>query len=178
MCNPAHLNPSTTLHTCTHLQEQRLLNILVNKLGDPQRKVASKSGYLLSRLLVTHPAMKGVVVREVERFVFRCVCGGGGGGIHTCVGNCAQLIVNVGPFANSRVYGGLLRYLCSTYTLAAPAGSSATHCPYPNPRCHASSPPPPVHLVPFSQAWACRPCTVLCRHLPQSDGPHAQKGGR
>ncbi|EFJ51407.1 hypothetical protein VOLCADRAFT_87659 [Volvox carteri f. nagariensis] len=51
--------------------EARLLAALVNKLGDPSRKVASKAVYLLMQLLATHPVMKPVVVREVERFVFR-----------------------------------------------------------------------------------------------------------
>ncbi|GAB4813011.1 hypothetical protein N2152v2_000057 [Parachlorella kessleri] len=51
--------------------EQRLLSSLVNKLGDPDRKLASKVGYLLTRLLAEHPGMKSVVVREIERFVFR-----------------------------------------------------------------------------------------------------------
>jgi ribosome biogenesis protein MAK21 len=51
--------------------EVKLLTILVNKLGDPNRKVASKSGYLLSCLLTQHPLMGTVVVREVESFLFR-----------------------------------------------------------------------------------------------------------
>ncbi|KXZ46949.1 hypothetical protein GPECTOR_39g443 [Gonium pectorale] len=51
--------------------EARLLAGLVNKLGDPSRTVASKAVYLLMQLLVAHPVMKPVVVREVERFVFR-----------------------------------------------------------------------------------------------------------
>ena len=52
-------------------QESQLLSILVNKLGDPQRKLASKAGYLLTKLLAVHPGMKHVAVREIERFVFR-----------------------------------------------------------------------------------------------------------
>ena len=51
--------------------EARLLTALTNKLGDPSRKVASNSGFLLSQLLVSHPQMKPIVVREVERFLFR-----------------------------------------------------------------------------------------------------------
>ncbi|KAL6757303.1 CBF/Mak21 family-domain-containing protein [Haematococcus lacustris] len=51
--------------------EARLLGALVNKLGDPARKLASKAGYLLSQLLLQHPVMKPVVLRELERFVFR-----------------------------------------------------------------------------------------------------------
>lgn len=36
-----------------------------------EKKIASKATYLLSQLLVKHPAMKIIVVTEVERFVFR-----------------------------------------------------------------------------------------------------------
>ena len=48
--------------------EQALLQALVNKLGDPERRVASRAGYLLHQLLQQHPAMKVVVVREVRFF--------------------------------------------------------------------------------------------------------------
>ncbi|KAK9820060.1 hypothetical protein WJX72_005600 [[Myrmecia] bisecta] len=51
--------------------ESELLTGIVNKLGDPSRKIASKAGYLLACLLAEHPGMKLVVVREVERFMFR-----------------------------------------------------------------------------------------------------------
>ena len=44
-------------------QEARLLALVVNKLGDPSRKLASKAGYLLLCLLDQHPGMKAVVVR-------------------------------------------------------------------------------------------------------------------
>jgi len=53
------------------VQEGKLLSGVVNKLGDPSRKVASKAGYLLTSLLQEHPAMKVVVVAEVQRFMFR-----------------------------------------------------------------------------------------------------------
>lgn len=46
-------------------QEQELLSALVNKLGDPQRKVASKASHLLRTVLEFHPGMKRVVAREV-----------------------------------------------------------------------------------------------------------------
>ena len=52
-------------------QERALLRLLVNKLGDPERKVASKAGYLLHSLLTEHPAMQQSVVMEVENFCFR-----------------------------------------------------------------------------------------------------------
>ncbi|KAL4421400.1 hypothetical protein ABPG75_010691 [Micractinium tetrahymenae] len=51
--------------------EAKLLAALVNKLGDPDRKLASKVGYLLTRLLADHPGMNVPVVREIERFMFR-----------------------------------------------------------------------------------------------------------
>jgi ribosome biogenesis protein MAK21 len=38
----------------------------VNKLGDPSRKLASDAAFLLGQLLLQHPAMKAVVVREVR----------------------------------------------------------------------------------------------------------------
>ncbi|CAJ2513471.1 Uu.00g015900.m01.CDS01 [Anthostomella pinea] len=50
-------------------QESNLLRLLVNKLGDRDRKIASRASYLLLQLLNTHPAMKPVVVRSVEQDV-------------------------------------------------------------------------------------------------------------
>nr|XP_009932719.1 PREDICTED: CCAAT/enhancer-binding protein zeta [Opisthocomus hoazin] len=52
-------------------QEKVLLVQLVNKLGDPQNKVATKASYLLETLLHKHPNMKGVVCSEVERLLYR-----------------------------------------------------------------------------------------------------------
>lgn len=53
-------------------QEQYLLENLVNKLGDPVAKSASLALYLLKKLMVEdHPAMKEVIVKEVERVMFR-----------------------------------------------------------------------------------------------------------
>ncbi|XP_040565499.1 CCAAT/enhancer-binding protein zeta [Lepeophtheirus salmonis] len=52
--------------------ENILLEGLVNKLGDPVRSVASRAIYQLSTLLCKHhPAMKVIVVKEVERLLFR-----------------------------------------------------------------------------------------------------------
>jgi ribosome biogenesis protein MAK21 len=61
-------------------QEAKLLQLLVNKLGDPCRRMASNAGYLISCLLTEHPLMCAVVVREMESFLFRCcasACGWG-----------------------------------------------------------------------------------------------------
>lgn len=52
------------------LQPQALLSALVNKLGDPSRKIASDAAFLLGSLLLQHPAMKAVVVREVRVWGF------------------------------------------------------------------------------------------------------------
>ncbi|KIW64058.1 hypothetical protein PV04_09018 [Phialophora macrospora] len=53
-------------------QESNLLRLLINKLGDPVKKIASQASYLLMQLLITHPAMKMVVVSAIESdFIFR-----------------------------------------------------------------------------------------------------------
>ncbi|NWR89814.1 CEBPZ protein, partial [Furnarius figulus] len=52
-------------------QEKALLVLLVNKLGDPQNKIATKASYLLETLLHKHPNMKGIVCSEVERLLYR-----------------------------------------------------------------------------------------------------------
>ncbi|KAJ8275008.1 hypothetical protein COCON_G00096330 [Conger conger] len=52
-------------------QERALLAQVVNKLGDPEYKTASKASYLLETLLHSHPNMKAVVCAEVERLMFR-----------------------------------------------------------------------------------------------------------
>ena len=52
-------------------QEAGNLSRLVNHLGDPSRGVAAKAGYQLNKLLEVHPAMKNVVLGEVERLLYR-----------------------------------------------------------------------------------------------------------
>ncbi|GAB6023262.1 hypothetical protein CHUAL_008074 [Chamberlinius hualienensis] len=52
-------------------QEQLLLSNIVNKLGDPNHKIASQTSYFLCQLLDKHPTMKTIVVNEVERLLFR-----------------------------------------------------------------------------------------------------------
>ena len=48
-------------------QEANLLRLLVNKLGDRERKIASRASYLLLQLLNTHPGMKAIVVQTIEQ---------------------------------------------------------------------------------------------------------------
>ncbi|KAM4867789.1 CCAAT/enhancer-binding protein zeta isoform 2-T3 [Thomomys bottae] len=52
-------------------QEKAFLVQVVNKLGDPQNKIATKASHLLETLLCKHPNMKRVVCDEVERLLFR-----------------------------------------------------------------------------------------------------------
>uniref|UniRef100_A0A8D0HDN4 CCAAT/enhancer-binding protein zeta n=1 Tax=Sphenodon punctatus TaxID=8508 RepID=A0A8D0HDN4_SPHPU len=52
-------------------EEKALLVQLVNKLGDPENKVATKASYLLETLLNKHPNMKRVVCNEVETLIYR-----------------------------------------------------------------------------------------------------------
>ncbi|RZC38241.1 CCAAT/enhancer-binding protein zeta, partial [Asbolus verrucosus] len=48
-----------------------LLAYIVNKLGDPSQKIASKAIYSLGQLLFKHPNMQVVVLNEVEKLLFR-----------------------------------------------------------------------------------------------------------
>ncbi|KAL4401414.1 RNA-binding ribosome biosynthesis protein Mak21 [Malassezia pachydermatis] len=52
-------------------QEHNLLRLLTNKLGDPDRSVASKASTHLMELMQVHPAMKAIVLREVSEEVLR-----------------------------------------------------------------------------------------------------------
>jgi len=47
-------------------QEANLLRLLVNKLGDPDKKIASRTSYLLLQLQTSHPLMKPVIIRSIE----------------------------------------------------------------------------------------------------------------
>jgi ribosome biogenesis protein MAK21 len=50
-------------------QEANLLRLLVNKLGDRERKISSRASYLLLQLLSVHPGMKAVVIGTIEQEV-------------------------------------------------------------------------------------------------------------
>ena len=53
-------------------QETNLLRMLINKLGDPVKKIASQASYLVMQLLTVHPVMKRIVVSAIETdFIFR-----------------------------------------------------------------------------------------------------------
>ncbi|KAL7892549.1 CBF/Mak21 family domain-containing protein [Trichoderma sp. SZMC 28014] len=48
-------------------QESNLLTLLVNKLGDRDRKISSRASYLLLQLQNSHPGMKPIIVRTIEQ---------------------------------------------------------------------------------------------------------------
>ena len=48
-------------------QEANLLRLLVNKLGDRERKIASRASYLLLQLTNIHPGMKAIVINTIEQ---------------------------------------------------------------------------------------------------------------
>ncbi|OCH87760.1 CBF-domain-containing protein [Obba rivulosa] len=52
-------------------QEQNLLRLLVNKLGDTEKTICSRASYHLLQILQAHPAMKSVIVREIKSLIFR-----------------------------------------------------------------------------------------------------------
>ncbi|KAG0078170.1 hypothetical protein BGZ92_001595 [Podila epicladia] len=52
-------------------QENTLLEMLVNKMGDNENKVSAKASYEIQQLLRKHPGMTMIVVREVERLLMR-----------------------------------------------------------------------------------------------------------
>ncbi|KAJ7090360.1 CBF/Mak21 family-domain-containing protein [Mycena belliarum] len=52
-------------------QEQNLLRLLVNKLGDTEKSICSRASHHLLQLLQSHPSMKAVIVREIVALVLR-----------------------------------------------------------------------------------------------------------
>lgn len=52
-------------------QEHKLLQLIVNKIGDPSSKIGSKTVFCINKLLHEHPNMKLVVLREIEKLLFR-----------------------------------------------------------------------------------------------------------
>ncbi|KAB8289561.1 hypothetical protein EYC80_010719 [Monilinia laxa] len=54
-----------TMRSNTPVQEL-LPTLLVNKLGDPDKKIASRASYLLLQLQTSHPLMKPIIVNSIE----------------------------------------------------------------------------------------------------------------
>eukprot|EP00571_Detonula_confervacea_P003820 CAMPEP_0172321954 /NCGR_PEP_ID=MMETSP1058-20130122/44721_1 /TAXON_ID=83371 /ORGANISM="Detonula confervacea, Strain CCMP 353" /LENGTH=941 /DNA_ID=CAMNT_0013037581 /DNA_START=15 /DNA_END=2840 /DNA_ORIENTATION=+ len=51
--------------------EEALLTMIVNKIGDPDRKIASAAGHQLRLILEDHPVMTNIVAREVQQLAHR-----------------------------------------------------------------------------------------------------------
>ncbi len=51
--------------------EGRLLNCIVNKIGDPKKKVVDRASKFITDLLFKHPNMQEVVGYEIENFLWR-----------------------------------------------------------------------------------------------------------
>lgn len=66
----AIISASNLLKNCPE-REAFLLTILVNKFGDPDKKIASKATYHLRQILLTHPNMAHHMVIETEKLIFR-----------------------------------------------------------------------------------------------------------
>lgn len=52
-------------------QEANLLRLLTNKLGDKDKKIASKCSHFCLQLMQAHPMMKAIIVRELEQVLFK-----------------------------------------------------------------------------------------------------------
>ncbi|KAM0793697.1 hypothetical protein ACM66B_001122 [Microbotryomycetes sp. NB124-2] len=56
-------------------QESNILRLLVNKLGDTNRNIASKTSHHLLQILQVHPGMTPIIVREVSELILRPTAG-------------------------------------------------------------------------------------------------------
>lgn len=66
----AIISSTKLLKSCPE-REGFLLTVLVNKFGDPDKKISSKATYHLRQILLTHPNMAHVMILEAEKLVFR-----------------------------------------------------------------------------------------------------------
>lgn len=71
MLKIAALKSATSLLCAAPEGEALLLNMIVNKLGDPGKKIASAAGHQLRLVLQSHPNMQLVIAREVQQLVHR-----------------------------------------------------------------------------------------------------------
>jgi ribosome biogenesis protein MAK21 len=65
------MNHLQTLLSSKPEQEQNILALLVNKMGDADKSIPAQSIHLLHKTLQLHPVMKMVIVKEVERLLWR-----------------------------------------------------------------------------------------------------------
>jgi ribosome biogenesis protein MAK21 len=69
------LRTTSTLLRSTPEGEKQLLGMLVNKLGDPSKKIAAAAGHELRRVLEKHANMQVVIAREVSIFITTVIGG-------------------------------------------------------------------------------------------------------
>ncbi|GKY95116.1 hypothetical protein MPSEU_000475500 [Mayamaea pseudoterrestris] len=65
------LRTTSSLLTSVSEGERILLQLIVNKLGDPSKKVAAAAGHELRKVLQKHPSMQLIIAREVQQLAFR-----------------------------------------------------------------------------------------------------------
>lgn len=65
------INAASKLLAYAPEKEQMLLTMLINKLGDPVGKIASKALHKLSEIAKKHPNMAMIIVQEAEKLLFR-----------------------------------------------------------------------------------------------------------
>jgi ribosome biogenesis protein MAK21 len=64
-----------SINTLYHLlinkpeQEKAILSLIINKIKDPNRKIASKTCYLMTCLIIKHPKMQSVILSEVGKLI-------------------------------------------------------------------------------------------------------------
>ena len=66
----AIISAAKLLKNCPE-REAFLLTVLVNKFGDPDKKIASKATYSLRQILMVHPNMAPAMVVDTEKLIFR-----------------------------------------------------------------------------------------------------------
>jgi ribosome biogenesis protein MAK21 len=69
------LRTTGTLLRSTPEGEMQLLGMVVNKLGDPSKKIAAAAGHELRRVLEKHANMQVVIAREVSIFITTVIGG-------------------------------------------------------------------------------------------------------
>lgn len=65
------LRTVSALMRSTPEAEAALLQLMVNKLGDPGKKTAASAGHELRKVLLQHPAMQNIIAREVQQLAHR-----------------------------------------------------------------------------------------------------------
>eukprot|EP01135_Chromosphaera_perkinsii_P007650 Nk52_evm106s914 gene=Nk52_evmTU106s914 len=83
--------------------EDVILSLIVNKVGDPESKVASQATHMLRLVLNKHPGMKSVIASEVQRLMCRSNISDKARYYSTCFLNQMILTKNDQDFANTLI---------------------------------------------------------------------------